>query len=124
MKRVITIALMLLLVLVFSGSVFAAINVKDLTAKSERAVVFIRSFDDKGREIALQIVVGGRDDGQFRVRIEQRAAVAGNMFDDADDTAVLQSAEDRTAQRRDAHRFAAERAVADHVARTRLANVQ
>lgn len=53
MKRVITIALMLLLVLVFSGSVFAAINVKDLTAKSERAVVFIRSFDDKGREIAL-----------------------------------------------------------------------
>lgn len=53
MKRVITIALMLVLVLVFSGSVFAAINVKDLTAKSERAVVFVRSFDDKGREIAL-----------------------------------------------------------------------
>src|SRR3546814_1329061 len=41
------------------------------------------------------------------------AAVAGDMLDDADDAASLQSAEDRAAQCGDAHRLAAERAISD-----------
>ncbi len=46
------------------------------------------------------------------------------MLDDPDHTAVLQPAQDRAAERGDAHRLAAQGSVADHVARTGLAHIE
>src|SRR3546814_18569097 len=57
------------------------------------------------------------------MRVEQSAAVTGDVLDDADDAPRLQPAEDHTAERRDAHRLAAERAIARDVARARLRGV-
>ncbi len=76
------------------------------------------------REIGLQVAIRRGHRRQRLMGVEQRAAVAGDMLDDADDAARLQSAEDRAAKRGDAHRFAAERAIADDIAGPRLADVE
>src|SRR3546814_13607491 len=53
----------------------------------------------EGREIGLEIVIGRRDGRQRLMRVEQGAAVTGDVLDDADDAPRLQTAEDRTADR-------------------------
>ena len=52
------------------------------------------------------------------------AAVAGDVLDDAADAARLEAVEQRPAQRRDPHRLAAERAVADQRVGARLRHVE
>ncbi len=76
------------------------------------------------RQVGVQFLRPGMDDRQFQMAVDQRAAMAGHMLDDAHHIAVGQPLDHGATKRRDAHRFGAQRPVAHDVACARLPHVQ
>ena len=78
----------------------------------------------KGLDVRFQLRLGGGDDGQLLVAVDQSAAVAGHVLDDADHAAGAKPLQHRAAERRHLHRLGAQSAVADDVAGAFLADIE